>query len=430
MRNPLSLFLIAMLCVGNAAAQPVSTLLKNAEREADAGHFLVSAELLERAGRLRNSDPELLYQAGEAYARARDYLRAGDCYRAALNAPKFPLAPLRYARALKQQGRFAEAAQAFEQFAQNYRGDYKAVMFAVAENEMQGCVLAGQLTENQDTTRQITPLPDSLNSLENEFAAIPFADNLLYFSQATTTQAKLLRVLRKDTSWQNPAESQLPAAVSAKFRSGCFSADGSRFYYAQCAEGCPAERGGSVAATPCVIFCLRRLEAGWAEPERLRGYINLEGSTNMFPQVAQAEGLEYLFFSSDRKGGFGGLDLYVCERPLDSEMLDFSFPQNLGRAINTGADEVTPFYQADTRTLWFSSLGHPSMGGLDVFKSEHVDGNWSSPQNIGVPFNSPSDDYFFVIKKSGEGAFISSNRRRGDTKSSTTDDDIFEITWD
>lgn len=429
-RKSLLLLLIGMFLAKWAAAQPVSTLLKNAEREVKAGHFLAAAELWERAGRLKNSDPDLLYQAGEAYAQGRDYLRAGDCYRAVLTAPKFPLAALRYARALKQQGRYAEAQQVFEQFAQGYRGEYKAVLLSVAENEILGCQLAEQFLENHDTLIRILPWADSLNTPENEFAPIPFADNLLYLSLASAAEAKLMRALRKDTMWQKPAESQLPAAVSAKFRSGCFSADGSRFYYAQCAEGCPADKGGSVAATSCVIFCLRRTEAGWAEPERLRGYINLEGSTAMFPQVAQAEGLEYLFFSSDRKGGFGGLDLYVCERPLDSEMLDFSFPQNLGRAINTGADEVTPFYQADVKTLWFSSLGHPSLGGLDIFKSEQVDGNWSRPQNIGIPFNSAADDYFFVLKKSGEGAFVSSNRRKGDTKSTTTDDDIFEITWD
>jgi len=178
-----------------------------------------------------------------------------------------------------------------------------------------------------------------------------------------------------------------------------------------------------------MIFCIRRTEAGWADPERLRPYINFEASTSMFPQVAQAEGVEYLFFSSDRVGGYGGLDLYVCERPLDSEELDFSFPQNLGRIVNTGADEVTPFYQADTKTLWFSSIGHPSLGGLDIFKTEKIDSAWSRPQNVGMPLNSPADDYFFVLKKSGEGAFFSSNRRVGEIKTITTDDDIFELSW-
>jgi len=429
-RKPMLLPLSFVFFIGLTKAQPLPTLLKNAERESIAGHFLQAAELWERAGRLKNSDPALLHQAAEAYVRVRDYVRAADCYRVAMVDARFPLAPLRYARALKQQGRYEEAAQAFEAFAQQYRGEYKAVMIAVAENEIAGCIMAPQFIDNQDTATTLSLFLDSLNTAENEFSPIPFSDQLLYFSLAAEHRAKLMRAKRKEEIWGQPEEANsLPEAVSSKFRSGCFSPDGSRFYYAQCEESCLAESGGSGSSAPCMIFCIRRTEAGWADPERLRPYINFEASTSMFPQVAQAEGVEYLFFSSDRVGGYGGLDLYVCERPLDSEELDFSFPQNLGRIVNTGADEVTPFYQADTKTLWFSSMGHPSLGGLDIFKTEKIDSAWSRPQNVGMPLNSPADDYFFVLKKSGEGAFFSSNRRVGEIKTITSDDDIFELSW-
>lgn len=412
-------------------AQPVSVLLKNAEKEAAAGHFLNAAEFWERAGRLKNSDPALLFQAGEAFTRVRDYRRAADCYRACINDSQFPLAPLRFARALKQQGRFEEAEQAFEGFAQAYTGEFKAVLIAVADNEIAGCSLALEMLKHQDTTQILLPLQDSVNTSENEFAPIPFSDQLLYYALAAKPESKLMRSRRKETLWGLPAAANsLPEQASKGFRSGCFSPDGTRFYYAQCSTGCPAVSGSGGMPSPCALYCLRRTEAGWAEPERLRPYINLEGSTAMFPQVSQAEGLEYLFFSSDRSGGFGGLDLYVCERPLDSEALDFSFPQNLGRLVNTGADEVSPFFQADTKTLWFSSLGHPSMGGLDVFRTEKEAGNWSKPQNLGPPVNSAADDYFFVLKKSGAGAFFTSNRIIPEIKFHTTDDDIFELKWE
>lgn len=411
-------------------AQPVSTLLKNATREAKSGHFLTAATLWERAGRLKNADPALLYQAADAYAQARDYLHAADCYRASLEDSKFPLASLKYARALKQQGRYSEAEKWFETFAQNYHGDYKAVMLMVADNEIEGCARASKLFENQDSTMRITRLADTLNSAENEFAPIPLSSQLLYFSLATPDHALLLRSMQKLGTWGRPEIAQsLPEAVSARFNTGSFSADGARFYYAQCETGCPAQSGGSVVNAPCALYCLRRTEDGWAEPERLRSYINLEGSRTLFPQVSQSEGVEYLFFSSDRKGGFGGLDLYVCERPLESDQLDFSFPQNLGVKVNTGADEVSPFFQADAKVLWFSSLGHPSMGGMDVFKTEKEGVGWSRPQNAGIPINSPADDYFFVLKKSGAGAFLASNRSVEGIKPTTTDDDLFELNW-
>ncbi len=421
---------IILILSANGNAQPIPTLLKNAEREAKSGHYLAAAELWERAGRLKNSDPAILFQAAEAYDRARDYLHAADGYRAALSDGRFPLAPLRFARMLKQQGRYEESVQAFENFAQGYQGEYKAILMSVAENEIAGCELALQLAKNQDTTILVRPLPDSLNTLENEFAPIPFSSGLLYFSRAAENRALLMRTKRKDSVWEKPEEAKsLPEPVSAKFRNGCFTPDGSRFYYAQCEEGCLASGGGSLRPVSCVVYCLRRTEDGWAEPERLRAYINMEGSTTMFPHIAHADGKEYLVFSSDRVGGFGGLDLYICERPLEADDLDFSFPQNLGRTVNTGADEVTPFYQADIKTLWFSSFGHPSIGGMDIFKTELEGTGWTRPQNAGMPYNSPADDCFFVLKRGTEGAFFSSNRRSGETKMTTTDDDLFDVKW-
>ncbi|MFN0216794.1 MAG: tetratricopeptide repeat protein [Saprospiraceae bacterium] len=419
---------ISFLALIPIYTQPLSTLLKNANQEASAGRFFAAAELWERAGRLKNSDPALLHQAAESYALVRDYVHAADCYYSAMADDRFALAPLYYARALKQQGRYKEAVQAFEIFAQQYQGDFKAVMMAVTENEIAGATLALQLGDNQDTGIVVWHLSDSLNTSENEFAPIPFSENLLYYSQAAIGRAKLLRSRRKEQVWgKNEAAQSLPEQVSTRFRSGCFSPDGQRFYYTQCESACLAVSGGSASSAPCAIFCIRLTEEGWTPPERLRAYINLEKSTNMFPHVSQGQGLEYLFFSSDRVGGSGGLDLYVSVRPIDSEALDFSFPQNLGRSVNTGADEVTPFFQPHANILWFSSMGHPSLGGHDIFKTEKEGSAWSKPQNLGFPFNSPADDYFFVLKKSTEGAFFSSNRRVGQTKTSTLNDDIFEF---
>lgn len=427
LRNVLA-FGLFVCAAARAEAQPVSTLLKNAEREASAGRFLAAAELWERAGRLKNADPALLYQAAEAYARARDYHRAADGYREAVSHPKFPLAGLRFARALKQQGRYTEAATAFENFAQGYRGEHKAVLMSVADNEIEGCLLAAQLLENQDTTTKISALPDSLNSPENDFSPIPFTDDLLYFSQSSEPSTRFMRSIRKMQVWGTSQEvNSLPPEVLAKFRSGCFSPDGHRFYYSECAGNCVAQQGGGAQAAECALFCLRRTEDGWAAPERLPAYVNAEGSTAMFPHIAHSGGVEYLFFSSNRPGTLGGLDIYVCERLLESETLDFSFPKNLGRAVNTGADEVTPFFDPGSETLWFSSLGHPSMGGLDVFKTQREGSRWTKPQNAGSPINSPADDCFFVLKKSGEGAFFSSNRTHPDGKVTTHDDDIFEL---
>jgi hypothetical protein len=101
----------------------------------------------------------------------------------------------------------------------------------------------------------------------------------------------------------------------------------------------------------------------------------------------------FLYFSSDRKGGSGGLDLYVSEKQADG---GWGPAVNLGENINSTADENTPFLSLDGSTLYFSSTGHFNMGGYDIFFSrKNSSAEWESPINIGYPINTTNDDRFF-----------------------------------
>ena len=115
-----------------------------------------------------------------------------------------------------------------------------------------------------------------------------------------------------------------------------------------------------------------------------------------------------LYFSAERRGGFGGKDLWVATRRSTSE--GFGRPFNLGEKINTAGDEVFPFLRNDT-TLYFSSNGHGGMGGLDIFVTT-VDtaGNWGEPVNLKYPMNSTSDDFAICFHPTEERGFMSSNR--------------------
>lgn len=115
-----------------------------------------------------------------------------------------------------------------------------------------------------------------------------------------------------------------------------------------------------------------------------------------------------LYFISDRPGGYGGKDIWSSER-LSSG--NWSEPVNLGSKINTAEDEESPFMMADGATLYFSSKGHNSMGGYDVFNSTlSDDGYWSVPENLGAPVNSTADDNYFITDSRGINAYYSSNK--------------------
>ncbi len=117
---------------------------------------------------------------------------------------------------------------------------------------------------------------------------------------------------------------------------------------------------------------------------------------------------QYLYFASDRPGGYGGVDIYMCKREGDS----WSLPQNLGPSINTEGNEMFPFISKDNK-LYFASNGHSGMGGLDIFVSTNQNGQWSTPKNMGAPINSSRDDFSLTTDNGAEGYFAS-NRRGSD----------------
>lgn len=129
-----------------------------------------------------------------------------------------------------------------------------------------------------------------------------------------------------------------------------------------------------------------------------------------------------LYFVSNRKGGFGGRDIYRCVRLPNGQ---WSLGLNLGPAINTAFDEDSPFIHPDGVTLFFSSNGHKTIGGFDIFSStKNTDeGQWSAPLNVGYPINTPDDDIFYMPTTDGRHAYYSSAKAGG-----KGDKDIYKVT--
>jgi len=142
----------------------------------------------------------------------------------------------------------------------------------------------------------------------------------------------------------------------------------------------------------------------WDKPRRLSGRVNTashETSASYSPDG------RYLYFVSDRPGGAGGSDIYKVDLEGKNQ------PVSLGPVINTAYGEEGVFMQPDGKTMFFSSEGHNSMGGYDIFKSVFENGKWSEPENLGWPINTPDDDVFFVTSASGRHGYYSSDRPGG-----------------
>ena len=112
---------------------------------------------------------------------------------------------------------------------------------------------------------------------------------------------------------------------------------------------------------------------------------------------------QILYYTSNRKGTLGGLDIYLSEKQADGK---WGPPVNLGSTINTRFNEECPYISEDGRTLYFSSYGHYNMGGYDVFYSrKKADGTWAEPVNMGYPINTTDDDLFFQPFNNGNNAY-------------------------
>ncbi len=144
----------------------------------------------------------------------------------------------------------------------------------------------------------------------------------------------------------------------------------------------------------------------WGKPEKLKGEVNTddywEGSATL-----TANG-KTLYFASDREGGFGGRDLYSATMQPNGSWGEI---MNLGSTINTRFDDDAPFIHPDGKTMYFSSKGHNSMGGYDIFYTYLANEGWDAPENVGYPVNSIDDDRFYVLSADAKTGYYSTSGR-------------------
>ena len=146
----------------------------------------------------------------------------------------------------------------------------------------------------------------------------------------------------------------------------------------------------------------------WKEPKSVERPLN---SKYYEASICQSADSSLLFFSSDRPGGYGGLDIYMVKR----EGKEWGAPQNLGPKINSSFNEDAPFIHSDGTTLYYSSDGNNSLGGYDIFVTEYDSSSeaWLEPLNMGPPVNSADDEIYFVIASDGLTGYFASGREGG-----------------
>ncbi|MCO5248358.1 MAG: OmpA family protein [Chitinophagales bacterium] len=241
-------------------------------------------------------------------------------------------------------------------------------------------------------------LPGEVNTAFDElYPVINPEGNKLFFTRKELNEDMYVAELN-DSAWTNAVT--LPFNTSGNEGAQTISADGKLILFTAC------NRRDGLGS--CDIYYTVKANGTWTKVSGLGTPINT-GDWESQPCIAFNG--KVLIFSAIREGGYGAKDLYASYLNRENKWME---PQNLGAIINTKGNEETPFFHPDGRTLYFTSDGHPSIGGKDIFMSKlSDDGIWSTPINLGYPINTESDESGLFVAMDGQHAYFSSNREGG-----------------
>ena len=206
----------------------------------------------------------------------------------------------------------------------------------------------------------------------------------------------------RDTNGQWAEAICFPPPINSDQNEGAWSLspDGRYLFFAGCGRN---DGWGS-----CDIYASIRKGEQWGRVFNLGKPVN---TMYWESQPCMSSDGKTLYFASNRPGGFGGSDIWMSEI---SELGTWSEPVNLGSNINTPGDENSPFLHPDGKTLYFSSDGHPGLGGLDLYLSRiEEDGHWGPARNLGYPINTAADETTLSVNAQGDTAYFSSDNLQG-----------------
>ena len=413
-------------------AQPVvsssyETMLETAATCAENHDYINAIEWFEKAYK-ESKDPNLQVAIGDMYMLMRDYAKAEKTYDRVLKRDKrdeFFDIRLDYARAMKAQGKYKLALDEFNGFISTTGSDS---LRNEAKLELRGILLMEKYPENIEAA--VSFAGESINSPSAESSPALYSDGTLYFSSMNAKtptiidgeegeyHAKIYSAARTPQGDFSKA-SALDEAINRIdfYNTGVsFSEDGQKMYFTRA-------KYNNNGVENSQIYLSKRAGDKWGSPYPIEALNNEFRSRH--PYEGELFGRKVLYYISDMPGGYGGYDIYYSTIAGDA----YEKPVNLGEKINTPRNEMSPFFKDGA--LYFSSNGHPSMGGLDNFYTEWDGSKWSEVTNMGFNYNTSYDDSFLRFNQGGTAGYVVSNRTHKDKKkyknTDTCCDDIYMI---
>lgn len=344
------------------------------------------------------------FKVGESCRLCNQSVRAEGAYR---NAIRYmygdSIVLLRYAETLHKNGKYKQALHYYERYF-NYNPASAETRYAI-----EACQQAQSWKQNPTrykvrrstvfNSRRADYCPQYLNKEEDVVIYTSTNDKVIGKKMSKITGMKNADLFFSQKNekgrWSKPEP--LKGIVNSSYDEGVatIGADGRSIYFTYCTTS-------PVTDKTAEAYTSQKSGDEWANPQKLA---LVPDSTIMQAHPVVTPSDDYVYFVSDMAGGMGGKDIWRVAK----KGMEFGEPENLGPPINTAGDECFPYFRGDG-TLYFSSTGHPGMGGLDLFKAVVGPyGNWEVT-SMGVPMNSSYDDFGITFSSQAERGLFSSNR--------------------
>lgn len=408
MRCIVSIFLFSMISLF-AHGQTAKAFEKAGDKAFKTKDYGAALEYYRNAMEIKPKKISLSYKYAEMARLFYAYDFAVEYYKKvneSKDADKFPLTDYWLGQVHQSMGNYAKAITSFEAYVNN---SSNSAFDKQAKQAIKNCQWAQTIVEQPDDLT-VQQLNKRVNTPYSEFGPLLRGDTLFYTSFKFDNSKDEYDPPRKISKVMTSLRGAKGRPLKRKFNRSdrltahtTFSTNGNRIYYTLCEYQAAME-------IRCDIYYrdkdLKRKR--WGKAKKLPKKINQAETSTTHPNIGidPVTGEELLFFTSDRKEGQGSLDIWVSRIAKDGT---FSKPENL-QAINTEADELTPFFHNPSGTLFFSSDGQQGLGGYDIYKITKNKETWGAIEHTGYPLNSSYNDVYFSLNADSTIAYLSSNR--------------------
>ena len=433
MKKYISCIIFIAIGVCSGYSQTQKAFIKAAEEAYVTKNYYGALTWFTEALDFDRDDPELIYKVAESARQFEAYDLAAEKYKLivdSLGEGNYPDASFHLGNMYQRMGKYEDASSYFNIYISEYGGTDEKLT-ALATKELASVEYALTRIDDIDKSANISDMEAEVNTPYSEFGAVKKED-VLYFSTMKYAEKVTEKIPPRSISKLHTLEEDVNAVIEDDINEtdqlvahSTFTSDGLTMVYTICDYINDED-------IRCDLYSRLINEDGtFGIENKLPSPINVDSFTNTQPQISFDSTLQsdVLYFSSNREGGQGELDIYYSTVNSNGS---YGEPVNMAD-VNTPMNDASPFYHSRSNTLYFSSDGRLGLGGFDVYSMTRIKNGWTKPVNLRVPINSSYHDLYYVLDDAEEEAYFSSNREGTmylDPAKKACCFDIFKVAYD